>query len=55
MRSISLRLIFATRIIEFGCERRINEKQPFKLAIISLSIKLYLLTSQMRPQSFKLI
>ena len=48
MRSILLRLIFATRIIGFGCEREISEKQSFKLAIINLSIKSCLLTSQMR-------
>ena len=43
MRSTLLRLIFVIYIIEYKCEREISEKSSFKLAIINLSIKLYLL------------
>ena len=46
MRSTLLRLIFIMRIIEYKCEREISEKLSFELAIINLSIKLYLLISQ---------
>ena len=55
MRSTLLRLIFIMRIIEYKCKRKISEKSSFELATINLSIKLYLLTSQMLSQSFNLI
>ena len=46
MRSTLLRLIFIIYIIEYKCERRISKKSSFELATINLSIKLYLLISQ---------
>ena len=46
MRSTLLRLIFIIYIIEYKCERETSEKSFFKLATINLSIKLYLLISQ---------
>ena len=47
MRSTLLRLIFIMRIIKYECEREISKKSFSKLATINLSIKLYLLISQM--------
>ena len=45
MRSTLLRLIFIIYIIKYECEREISKKSSFELAIINLSIKLYLLVS----------
>ena len=47
MQSTLLRLIFVICIIEYKCERGTSEKSSFEFAIINLSIKLYLLVSQM--------
>ena len=55
MRSISLKLIFVMRIIEYECEKEINEKSFFELVIINLNINLCFLISQMFSQSFKII